>query len=705
MKVSNFRLQSSSVFNRIAMKALPLFLLSVLFTFNACVFEDFDEPPLDGLITLTGNTTVQELKDLHTLGSDPTAIPDGTVLEAVVVGNDISGNIFPELYVQDQPGGLVMRIDVVGLNALYPEGAPVALRLDDMYIGDFNGKYQLTIIGGDRIPNGLLSEVVLYNGTPGTTVELMPRLITIDELNDDETFARLQNTLVRIENLQFIDSDSGAPFADVPGEQDLNRTLRDCFGNDIVTRTSRFSDFAGSLTPTGNGDVIALVDAFGSTRQLKIRAVTDFSLDGERCGISVGGTLISIADLRDQFNGSTTNASTDTKIRGIVISDFTTSNINSQNLVLQDGNAGILIRFTSDHSFARGTDLEVTVSGLELSEFNGLLQVNNVPLGNAGDQGAGTEPTPREVTVATINASPNDYESTLVSVVDATISGAATLGNNLTVTDASGSIPMFNFNSATFGNVAVPADAVTVTAIVGDFNGVQLNLRDADDVGGGGGGGGGGDPEAITAGELRDLFAGGAGFAPADRFIEGVVVTDVDNGNITGRNLAIQTGESGIIIRFTDNHTFPLNQSIKVDVSGLELSEFNGLLQVNNVPNANATDNGAGMAPEPREATIAEIVANAEAWESTVVVIEDATISGGSTYDGNLSVTDPSGLVISMFTRGAASFSEEAIPSGAVTLTAVVSQFVPGWFLYIAWPGLIWFTFTSTNKSYYALPN
>jgi hypothetical protein len=357
-----------------------------------------------------------------------------------------------------------------------------------------------------------------------------------------------------------------------------------------------------------------------------------------------------------------------------VISDFTTGHLNSQNLVLQDGNAGILVRFTSDHSFARGTDLEVTVSGLELSEFNGLLQVNNVPLGNAGDQGVGTEPTPREVTAATITANPNDYESTLVSIVEATISGAATLGNNLTVTDASGSIPMFNFGSVTFGNVAVPTNAVTVTAIVGDFNGEQLNLRDGDDIGGGNGGGPGGDPEAITAGELRDLFGMGAGVVPADRFIEGVVITDQENGNTNNQNLALQTGESGIVIRFSEPHNYPLSQNLKIDISGLELSEFNGLLQVNGAPMNSVTDNGAGEAPEPREATIADIVANAEDWESTVVLIEDATISGGSTYDGNLSVTDASGSVIAMFTFSGASFSGEAIPSDAVTLTAVGSQ-------------------------------
>ncbi|MEM9836540.1 MAG: DUF5689 domain-containing protein [Bacteroidota bacterium] len=664
--------RSNSPLGRSGMGAI-LLLVAMLFSFNACVFEDFDEPPLDDLVRLTGNITIAELKALHTIGTDPTAIPAGSLLSATVVGNDVSGNIFKELYVEDASGGLVMRIDVNGLNALYPVGTPLIINLDDLYIGDFNTKYQLTIVGGDRIPQGILSDVLLYNALPGETIEVMPRTITLDQLDDDATFADLQNTLVRIEGLQFIDSDAGVPFADVPGERDLNRTLRDCFGNTIVTRTSRFSDFAANNTPTGNGTVIALVDAFGSTRQLKIREEADFMLTEERCGISVGGTLISIADLRSQFTGSETTVSADTKIRGIVISDYTTNNVNGLNLFLQDGNAGIVVRFTDDHTFGIGTELEVSVSGATLDEFNGLLQVSGVPLGNAGDQGPTDLPAPREVTVAEINANAEAWESTLVQVMDATLSGGATIGGNLTVDDGTGTVSLFTFNSATFAGSAVPTGEVNVTAIVSDFGGPQIVIRSGDDIEGGMTGTGG-DPEEISLAELRALYNNGSTLVPANRFITGVVVSDFANMNTTGRNVVIQNGESGIVARFLDNHVFALGEAVTIDVGGVELSDFNGLLQVNNVPNANATSDGMGMAPTPRVVTISEIIANGSDWESTVVQIEDATISGGSVFDGALSVSDGT-ATITIFTRGAASFSNEAIPSGEVTLTAVVSTF------------------------------
>ncbi|MEL6140808.1 MAG: DUF5689 domain-containing protein, partial [Bacteroidota bacterium] len=657
----SFGLQSSRVFSS---AAIALLMIWTILGFSACVFEDFDEPPVRGLTNLQPNTDIATVKALHTLGSDATPIPSGQIIEAVVGGNDISGNIFKELYVQDATGGLVIRIDVTGLNGLYPVGTRVIIRLDGLFIGDFNNKYQLTVADGERLPEALMRESILFKSFPSEVEEVEPTVITIADLEDPATFDRLLSTLVAFDDLQFIDSDSGAPFADVPGDQDLNRTLRDCFGNEIVTRTSRFSDFAGNLTPTGNGRVVALLDVFGTTRQLKIRELADFNLTGDRCDITVGGELITLGELREQFSGATTSVSANTKIRGIVISDNTTNNLNGQNLFLQDGDAGIVVRFTDDHTFARGTDLEIAVSGLELSEFNGLLQINNVPLSNAADQGAATLPTPRETTVAEVQNNADAWESTLVKLTDATITGAATLGNNLTVDDGTGNISMFTFSSATFANEPVPSGEVDVTAIVSDFNGVQIVIRDADDIEGGMTGSG--DLERITATELRTLFEGGATSAPADRFLQGVAVSDDANGNTNNQNLIVQDGEGGIVVRFSSAHGVSLNEEVMIDVSSMELSEFNGLLQVNNVPNANLTEMGQTAPPSPRVATIQEIIDNAEVWESTVVQIEDATFSGNTVFDGTVTITDATGN-FGAFVRSQATFNGSSVPSGTLT--------------------------------------
>ncbi len=138
--------------------------------------------------------------------------------------------------------------------------------------------------------------------------------------------------------------------------------------------------------------------------------------------------------------------------------------------------------------------------------------------------------------------------------------------------------------------------------------------------------------------------------------------------------LVLQDGERGIVVRFSDVHEFALNEDIRIDIGGLEISEFSGLLQINNVPNANATSFGVAAPVTPREITLNELIDNGEEWESTLVKVNGATLSGSSTYNGSINVTDGT-ATFAMFTRSQATFAETALPTAPVMLTAIVSQF------------------------------
>lgn len=172
------------------------------------------------------------------------------------------------------------------------------------------------------------------------------------------------------------------------------------------------------------------------------------------------------------------------------------------------------------------------------------------------------------------------------------------------------------------------------------------------------------------------MFASGSTAIPASTSIGAIVISDKDEGNITGRNVIVQqTNGAGIVLRLdATNTTLALGDSITVDVSGGGLSEFNGLLQIDGIANANAVVVTSGNTITPRVATVADVLLNAEAWESTLVRLNGVTITGGGTYSGVTSVTDVTGT-LDMYTRPAASFSGTATPAGAVNLTAIVSQF------------------------------
>lgn len=651
-----------------------LFFSLLATTFNSCVKENFDEPPVGDLPVLETNATIADLKGIHELGTDADEVTQDWIVDAVVVADDESGNLFRQIVVADETGGITLRLDQVGIYNDFPVGTRIYIKAMGLYVGDYNGLYQINGSPEDAIAELLIPEFIL---PAEFDVPVTPTLVSLAELQNTGSagFRNLTNTLITLEDVEFVDADAGVSFADPTANppRSLNRTVRDCQGNTIIVRTSGYADFAGEETPEGNGTLTAVLTVFRDTPQLLLREPGDLDMDGPRCGSQgVEGDLISIQSLRDAFNGGATTAPDNSKIKGVVISDQSTGNITGRNLYLQDETGGIVIRFNDNHSFELGEEIEIGVSGLELSEFNGLLQVNNVPNIAASSLGAGDLPDPRTVTVADILANAEAWESTLVTIEDATLSGSATFNGAVTLSDGTGSITIFTRSSADFADDALPTGEVTVTGIVSEFNDPQLILRSRADVNGGMTGGG--DPESISAADLRALFESGVGTVPANRLLRGVVTSDQSNGNMTSRNLTIQDATGGIVIRFTEDHPFALGEEIEVNIGGQELSEFRGLLQVNNVPLSNAVSYGNGTLPDPRTATIAEIEANNEAWESTLVRIENVTFSGGTTFTGTLTISDGTGT-LDVFIRNDASFAGAAVPNGPVTLLGVVSEY------------------------------
>jgi hypothetical protein len=172
---------------------------------------------------------------------------------------------------------------------------------------------------------------------------------------------------------------------------------------------------------------------------------------------------------------------------------------------------------------------------------------------------------------------------------------------------------------------------------------------------------------------VRGIFSGSPTTISSTK-IKGIVISDFNSESVTGKNLYIQDATGGIAIRFADFHSFALGSELIIDLNGGLLGEFNGLLQVDGLSLGAATLVGNPGDVTPREATVQEVLTNAQTWESTLVKIKDVTLSGNSVFDGSVTVTDASGGMI-LFTRSASTFSQTALPTGLVTLTAIVSEF------------------------------
>ncbi|MBL0054257.1 MAG: hypothetical protein IPP29_23640 [Bacteroidetes bacterium] len=201
-----------------------------------------------------------------------------------------------------------------------------------------------------------------------------------------------------------------------------------------------------------------------------------------RCDGSGGvATPTTIANIRSMFTGSTTTVQGAFTIKGIVTSDKDNLNLDTKNIVIQDATGGIVVRFTAVHTFAMGDEVEIEVSGQELSEYHAWLQINRVANAAAVKTGTGTI-TPVVKTIQEIVTEQNALESTLVKVSNATLSGFPTYSGNNVITDGTNNTILYTRFSATFAASPIPTTPKTFTVIVSDYDGLQLQIRNLNDV-------------------------------------------------------------------------------------------------------------------------------------------------------------------------------------------------------------------------------
>lgn len=447
----------------------------------ACVKDKIDDPPANGEDPgLVANTTIAHVKSLFTGTIIP--IDSDFVIKGVVIGDDHSGNLYKSLVIQDSTGGINIQLDQSNFFTTYKVGRNVFIKCRGLVLGDYNGLIQL---GGyidhssgtpsvGRIPQSLIpAHLVAGKWNQPYTVKTITDISSLDYNID-------QNKIIRIDNVHFENSAVCQTWADLIGQTSGNRNLVDANGNIIVVRTSNFTTFAGNKIPGDTGSVIGIFQIYGSTAQLIIRELSDVLMDPPTC--ITFGPAHSMAELRTQYSMGATAASLGSTITGIVISDRTKGNITTNNLVIQDSTGGIVVRFTGPNTFSVGDMVTINVSDQELSEFNGLLEVNNVPTSFAAWVSSGNSVTPRVATIADIISNGEAWESTLVTINNATITGSGTYNGTTTLADGTGNLAMFTRSVATFASVSYPATPVSVTGYISDFNGRQINIRDTTDI-------------------------------------------------------------------------------------------------------------------------------------------------------------------------------------------------------------------------------
>lgn len=286
------------------MKNIKYLLMLVLTCslFTGCMDDDWDTPNAEALNKAYGNQEIAET-NVITIGSlkeqyesvinastnSYEQITEDVQIKGRVVGNDIGGNIYNEVSIDDGTGAILICISQGGLFSYLPVGQEIVVDLKGLYIGGYGKQAEIGMPYTNAKGNSYVSRMsrVLWNkhfkltGVADAS-KVVAKEFDVSKYDKEDYFIANNGKLMTIKNVEFTNADGKTTFA--PSEEkdaanSVNRGLTQdgtkLSTNKIVVRTSTYADFAAKQLPTGKLNITGVFTRYRTTWQILIRDERD----------------------------------------------------------------------------------------------------------------------------------------------------------------------------------------------------------------------------------------------------------------------------------------------------------------------------------------------------------------------------------------------------------------------------------------------
>ncbi len=246
--------------------------------------EDLAETNLVSIATLKN----QYSSILFGTNYDMQQITENVQIKGRVTGNDIGGNVYNEVAIDDGTGVILVCISEGGLFSYLPVGQEILIELNGLYIGNYglqpeigtpymnkNGRTYVS-----RMNRKLWGQHFKLLGTPDVS-KVHPVEFDLAKINDKIYLQDNCGRLMTIKGVKFSDADGVVNFAN-DDEKDagncVNRSLQGINSGNMVVRTSSFARFAGLPLPQEKVNLTGIFTRYSSTWQILLRDDKDIEL-------------------------------------------------------------------------------------------------------------------------------------------------------------------------------------------------------------------------------------------------------------------------------------------------------------------------------------------------------------------------------------------------------------------------------------------
>ena len=317
------------------MKKIKFIALAFLaLTLGSCMGDGYADPDLTDKVPAApyGNNSLREknvisIADLKTqfasvVNSSTDAyklIEKDMMIKAVVTGNDVSGNIYNQVSVQDKSGAIIIAINGSGLSGYLPVGQEILINLKGLYIGNYrklpqiggvNTKLSDGSLGIGKIERAIWNEhFKILNPGEADASTVVPEEFDLTKLTDAAYMEANVCKLMTLKKVKFASANGTNVWA--PGDTNTSLELINAetgkkISSNLVVRNSGYSKFANEVVPQGVLDITGILTRYykkdKDTWQIVLRNTDDLKAS------ETGGTLekpYTVAQALEKINAGT----------------------------------------------------------------------------------------------------------------------------------------------------------------------------------------------------------------------------------------------------------------------------------------------------------------------------------------------------------------------------------------------------------------
>ena len=282
--------------NTINIKTTYLLIFALACTlFSSCMNGDWDEPDFNGAAPYGNNSLteqnvitiaalIKKYPNVFASTDQNKQIDEDIMIKGRITGNDVGGNIYKQVTLQDTTAAIIIAINEGGLNGYLAEGSEILVDLKGLYIGGYRKQpeigapYNGSSIG--RMQKDIWAKHFKILGSPDAS--LIQPVDFFSTIKYDKKMEATCAKLVTLKDVTFKEADGKSTFCTGTSTGNAVNQELDGYGSKVVIRTSTYADFAAITLPYDNVakkklkcDITGIATRYNSTWQILIRKTSD----------------------------------------------------------------------------------------------------------------------------------------------------------------------------------------------------------------------------------------------------------------------------------------------------------------------------------------------------------------------------------------------------------------------------------------------